>query len=50
MISPPNVLSCRALVPADHFEEPARVQIHPAAHDPSGFFPAGGLPGRDLVN
>ena len=38
MISPPNVLSCRAQVPADHFEEPARVQIHPATHDPSGFF------------
>ena len=42
MISPPNVLSWEVLVPA-------RALIRPAAHDPTGFFLAGGLPGKDLV-
>ena len=45
MNSPPNVLFFRPLVPADpqttssvfRFEEPAWVQIHPAAHDPQDF-------------
>ncbi len=49
MISPPNVLSWEVLIPADHIEVPARAQIRAAAHDPTGFFLAGSLPGRNLV-
>ncbi len=49
MILPPNVLSWEVLVPVDHVEVPARAQIRSVAHDLSGVFLAGGLPGTDLV-
>ncbi len=49
MISPPRALSWEVLVPADHIEVLARAQIRPAAHDPTGFFLTGSLPGKNLV-
>ena len=49
MIAPPNALSWEVVNPEDLVVVPARAQIWPAAHNPPGFFLAGGLPGRDIA-